>query len=319
MKPNGIPSQLQSGAFASNTPPSSSAGYDTSANGKGKAPVRPRRDDDGEVLNEDSFDAATSESYHSSHGQHQQQVARAKSPASRAVSPEQQGQQYQQQSIMGGVNGVTGRSSPAIAGSSAPTGRASPLTAGRASPMTGRASPVVDIRSTKPAQPPEGYYAQQQIAAQNQALGSNGYARPGSRGHGGQGSVGNIAADLVRDLKAKEVEMDSLKRQMTWMKEALGRATKAGFVTAPPANDRDGSGSPTGSIDSGFGSGVLQGGIEEQGEQKYAELAMRFKQFRAQMQVCFLPRLFWGSVRLTLGVERDGRTSKECLGPTRRS
>ncbi|TEB21182.1 hypothetical protein FA13DRAFT_1800158 [Coprinellus micaceus] len=103
-----------------------------SSNGKGKAPVRPRRDDDGEVLNEDSFDAGTSKSYRSSHGQHQHQVVQAKSSL---------------------------------------------------------------------------------------------------------------------------------------------------------ANYRDGSGSPTGSIDSGFGSGVLQSaGIEEQGEQKYAELAVRFKQFRAQCQ-----------------------------------
>ncbi|KAJ3503251.1 hypothetical protein NMY22_g18314 [Coprinellus aureogranulatus] len=279
MKPNGgIPAQLHRG------------GYDASVNGKGKAPVRPRRDDDGEVLNEDSFDAATSESFHSSSNRMtspeyaQQATGRAKSPANRAISPEQQGQQYPQQSIMGSINGVTGRSSPALAGLSAQTGRSSPLTTGRASPIGGRASPVVDIRANKPAQPPEGYYAQQQIASQNQPPISNGYARPGSRGHGGQGSVGNVAADLIRDLKAKEVEMDSLKRQMTWMKEALGRATKAGFVTAPPANDRDGSGSPA-SIDSGFGSGILHGGgIEEQGEQKYAELAMRFKQFRAQIQ-----------------------------------
>lgn len=235
MKPNGIPSQLQSGAYASGTPPTSSQGYDASVNGKGKAPVRPRRDDDGEVLNEDSYDAATSESFHPSrdrmmspeYQQQQQQANRAKSPPNRAISPEQQGQQYQQPNIMGSVNGVTGRSSPALTGSSAQqTGRSSPMNTGRASPMTGRASPVVDIRANKPAQPPEGYYAQQQIAAQNQPPSSNGYVRPGSRGHGGQGSVGNVAADLVRDLKAKEVEMDSLKRQMTWMKEALGRATK---------------------------------------------------------------------------------------------
>ncbi|KAF6766585.1 hypothetical protein DFP72DRAFT_839021 [Ephemerocybe angulata] len=297
MKPNGIPAQLQAG-----TPPPSSSppgGYDAITNGKGKAPVRPRRDDDGDVVNEDSYDAATSESYHSSRDrvvspeqalqqqQQQQFTTRAKSPASRATSPEQyQQQQQQQQSIMGGVNGVTGRSSPVVGAASA-TGRSSPMT-GRASPMTGRASPSVDLRSNKPANPPEGYYAQQQIALQNQPPSSaggavNGYARPGSRGHGAAGSVGNVALDLVRDLKAKEIEMDSLKRQMTWMKEALGRATKAGFVV--PSSERDGSGSPTGSIDSGFSSGILQGGgIDEQGESKYAELALRFKQFRAQMQ-----------------------------------
>lgn len=280
MKPNGIPAQLLPGS-PSTSPPS---GYDSSTNGKGKAPVRPRRDDDGDVVNEDNYDNATSESHHSNHAQ-AQIFTRAKSPGNRTVSPEQQGhqQQQQQQSMLGSVNGVTGRSSPVVNNNASATGRSSP--------MTGRSSPAVELRSNKPQSPPEGYYAQQTIANQNNPPGSssggsiNGFVRPMSRGHGAGGSVGNVTADLIRDLKAKEVEMDSLKRQMTWMKEALGRATKAGFVV--PSSERDGSGSPTASIDSGFSSGVLHGpGIEEQGEAKYAELALKFKQFRAQVQVC---------------------------------
>ncbi|RXW22588.1 hypothetical protein EST38_g3263 [Candolleomyces aberdarensis] len=292
-KPNGISSRLgqavqypATGSLASSAP----ASYDI--NGKGKAPVRPRRDDDGDGT-EDNMDATTSESYHSTRDrtmspEYAQQMARARSPGSRAVSPEQQQyQQQQQQSMMGGVNGITGRSSPVVGAPNGATGRASPLTTGRASPMTGtgRASPAMDVRP-KPANPPEGYYAQQQIAAQNQPSGSamNGFARPMSRGHGGpSGSVGNVAADLVRDLKAKDVEMDSLKRQLTWMKEALGRATKAGFV---PVAERDGNGSPTSfdGVNPLGPNGVLNGGIEDAGGASYAELALKFKQFRAYMQ-----------------------------------
>jgi hypothetical protein len=96
--------------------------------------------------------------------------------------------------------------------------------------------------------------------------------------------VGNVAADLVRDLKAKDVEMDSLKRQMAWMKEALGRATKAGFV---PVAEREGNGSPTSfdGVNPLGPNGVLNGGIEDAGNASYAELALKFKQFRAYMQV----------------------------------
>jgi hypothetical protein len=87
----------------------------------------------------------------------------------------------------------------------------------------------------------------------------NGFPRPASRT--GNGSVGNVVADLLRDLKAKEVELESVKKQLAWMREGLGKASRAGYVFA----DGD--------------------GIEEGGEGERTELVLRFKQFKAQIQV----------------------------------
>jgi hypothetical protein len=75
-----------------------------------------------------------------------------------------------------------------------------------------------------------------------------------------------VTADLLRDLKAKDVELDSVRRQMVWMKEALAKATRAGYIQT----DREGS------------PDLADDGAKES---RYAELALKFKQFRAQMQV----------------------------------
>ena len=151
-----------------------------------------------------------------------------------------------------GINGVTGRSSPAV------TGRASPLP-GRASPVTGRASPALervkasgDVYSTPQTTSPI----------------VNGFARPTSKS--GNGSVGNVAADLLKDLKAKDMELDSLKRQMIWMREALSKASRAGYVQV----DREGSPDLS-----------LSGATEDKSDGRYSELALKFKQFKSQVQV----------------------------------
>ncbi|EJD51777.1 hypothetical protein AURDEDRAFT_111391 [Auricularia subglabra TFB-10046 SS5] len=47
---------------------------------------------------------------------------------------------------------------------------------------------------------------------------------------GRPGSTGNATADLVRDLRAKEGEVDALKRREAWLRAALARAKKEGFV-----------------------------------------------------------------------------------------
>ena len=99
----------------------------------------------------------------------------------------------------------------------------------------------------------------------------NGFVRPHSR-TGGAGSTGNVTADLVRDLKAKEIELDSVRRQVTWMKEALAKATRAGYVQT----DRDGAPDMT-------GPGAVVN--EDANDGKYAELALKFKQFKASIQV----------------------------------
>ncbi|KAF8274017.1 hypothetical protein EI94DRAFT_1768885 [Lactarius quietus] len=50
-------------------------------------------------------------------------------------------------------------------------------------------------------------------------------------GHGTKpGSTGNVTADLIRDLKARETELETLRCREAWMTAALARASRAGFV-----------------------------------------------------------------------------------------
>ena len=212
-------------------------------NGKGnRVPIRPERGDGDYGAQEDGYDMVSSESF----GVRERTVSpdqqsRAKSPAqasvaSRAVSP----------------SSIAGHAPPNIIGvSMGINGRSSPAVTGRGSPIAGRVSPVVE----RPRPGGEGYST---AAAQ-----SNGFT-PASRN--GNNSVGNVAADLIRDLKAKDVELDSVRRQMVWMKEALAKATRAGYVQT----DREGS------------PDIANDDVKES---RYAELALKFKQFRAQMQV----------------------------------
>ncbi|KAI0308283.1 hypothetical protein B0F90DRAFT_1665117 [Multifurca ochricompacta] len=46
----------------------------------------------------------------------------------------------------------------------------------------------------------------------------------------GHDPTGNIAADLIRDLKAREAELETLRRREVWLKAALSRASHSGFV-----------------------------------------------------------------------------------------
>jgi len=120
----------------------------------------------------------------------------------------------------------------------------SPSLAGVTMAINGRSSPAVDRARASPT--------------------VNGHVTTGSR----NGSIGNVTADLVRDLKVKEMEMEGLKRQMAWMKEALNQAHKSGFVYT----ERD-------------------LGLDEDNDsaaQANNQLILKFKQFKAQMQVCFL-------------------------------
>jgi hypothetical protein len=226
-------------------------------NNKGK-PMRPRREDES---TEGSAETGTTDSHNQraiSPDQQQQirqqQAQRAKSPqggtASRTVSPN--GELYetrQPPNIVGvsiGMNGsaaTAGRGSPVV---SAVPGRMSPAVMN----IAGRASPVVHYPNSQNGSP----------------------AMNGTFSRAGNGSVGSVAADLVKDLKAKDMELDGLKRQMSWLKEALSKATKAGYVLS----DRQGS------PDLIFGGGV--GGLEGSGDDR-AELLFKFKQFRAEVQV----------------------------------
>lgn len=204
-------------------------GTQLAPNGK---PKRPRRDGDDDLLGTDDghgTDATASESVHRAPSP--ENVTRAKSPGStRAMSPALQ-----------------------MSGEAA----AQPSIAARLQERARSPSPIVD--RTKP--PPDAFYNGVRSPTQN------GFGRPGSStGHGGHGSTGNITADLIRDLKAKEAEVDAMKIREIWMKAALSKASRSGFVYEDREADE----------------GNL--GLHEE-DRKIAELVLNFKQFKAQIQV----------------------------------
>ncbi|KAI0275149.1 hypothetical protein BC834DRAFT_965581 [Gloeopeniophorella convolvens] len=85
-------------------------------------------------------------------------------------------------------------------------------------------------------------------------------------GHGSKpGSTGNVTADLIRDLKAREAELETLRRRETWMKAALAQASRSGFLYADA--DADGEGHDL-----------------ADGTPKMAEMALSLKQLRARIQ-----------------------------------
>jgi len=92
----------------------------------------------------------------------------------------------------------------------------------------------------------------------------NGYVRPPSRT--GNGSVSNVAADLLKEIKSKDAELESAKKQVAWMKEALGKAVKMGYLYAekegPDVTD-----------------------TEDVSSNRDADIILRFKSFKAQIQV----------------------------------
>lgn len=49
--------------------------------------------------------------------------------------------------------------------------------------------------------------------------------------HGAKtGSAGNVTTDLIRDVKARDAELERMRRREAWMKTALSQAMHAGFV-----------------------------------------------------------------------------------------
>ncbi|KAF8745108.1 hypothetical protein AX14_010575 [Amanita brunnescens Koide BX004] len=179
----------------SGRPKNATGGDTTSVNGKGKAPARPRREDE---ESDEVLEASTLESHLRERAMSPDQAqVRTKSPSqngitSRAVSPTDGADQAQPSMISVSMSNVN---------------------------LTGRASPAVDRTKNTP----DGFY--------NPLSGSpsmNGYARPPSRA--GNSSVSSVAADLLKEIKSKDAELDSTRKQLTWMKEALGKAAKMGYV-----------------------------------------------------------------------------------------
>ncbi|KAG2154654.1 hypothetical protein DEU56DRAFT_868232 [Suillus clintonianus] len=216
----------------------------SSPNIKGKAPSRPRRDD-GDVFGTDDGNGtdtgATVESIPTSrdHAPSPDQT-RARSPnsfsvATRAMSPTSQ----------------TG-SDPY--GSAQPPNVASVALGGLAARSP---SPVVD-RSRPPL---DAFY---HPSSGSPGANGNGHAQ------GKFGSTGNVTADLIRDYKAKEMEVETLRRREAWMKTALLKASRSGFVQL------DEEALETEDID-------FQDDISED-QRKLADMVMNFRHFKTQMQ-----------------------------------
>lgn len=85
--------------------------------------------------------------------------------------------------------------------------------------------------------------------------------------HTKSGSTSNATADLMRDLKEKEGEIQTMKKREAWMKAALTKASRSGFVYA------DGE---------AFSSDADDDDIDTR---KVADMVMNLKNFRAKMQV----------------------------------
>ncbi|KAF7981180.1 hypothetical protein HWV62_34967 [Athelia sp. TMB] len=85
-------------------------------------------------------------------------------------------------------------------------------------------------------------------------------------GHVGHvGSTGNITADLIRDLKTREAEIDTMKSRELWMKAALSKAARSGFIY----EDKE----------------TAEGDLElSEDSREVAELVLNFKQFKASIQ-----------------------------------
>lgn len=86
------------------------------------------------------------------------------------------------------------------------------------------------------------------------------------------GSAGNIAADLVRDVRAKDAELEQLRRREQWMRAALSKATKAGFSWNDLSIDED---------------ELKDHDIDNAESRKLVDLAFKLKQERAALQVSF--------------------------------
>jgi hypothetical protein len=82
-------------------------------------------------------------------------------------------------------------------------------------------SPVVERERTK--SPDTQNYGQQQpnLASANGLTSVHGAKT---------GSAGNVTTDLIRDVKARDAELERLRRREAWMKAALSQAMHAGFV-----------------------------------------------------------------------------------------
>ncbi|KIJ21929.1 hypothetical protein PAXINDRAFT_165264 [Paxillus involutus ATCC 200175] len=256
--PNGMPTPAQAQNQMNMT--------NASVYATGRAPMRPRRDDEDPLGTDDGHATDTGATSESASGVStgmraerapsptdiQIQAQRARSPnsfgvAGRAMSPGggggdgygQQGQVQQQPPTMASVA----------------MNMNSGLAARSPSPIMDRSKPPLDaFYQSSPSGTPM----------------VNGYAHSHGNSQHKFGSTGNVTADLIRDYKAKEMEVEMLRKREAWMKTALLKASRYGFVQvdeeAMEAEDLRLEESPS----------------EEQ--RKMADMILNFKHFKTQMQ-----------------------------------
>ena len=93
-------------------------------------------------------------------------------------------------------------------------------------------------------------------------------ASPVPNGSPYKGSTGNVTADLIRDLKQKEAEVEAMRKREVWMRAALSKAARSGFIYEQSEGD------------------VLESADEDDIDgQKVAQMIVSFKQLHARLQV----------------------------------
>ncbi|KAG8892556.1 Negative regulator of mitotic exit, partial [Tulasnella sp. 417] len=147
------------------------------------------------------------------------------------------------------------------------TGRDSPsVVAQQMSRVNGLAARSPSPSSGPP--PPDAFYSS-----------GSGLKSPTINGHPSRSSA-NVGADLVR---AKELEIEGLKRRETWMKAALARAAKSGFVWT----DGDLQESRVGTWMHDDESPDAHGDEDSHGRPGVASTVMKLKQEQAKLQAAF--------------------------------
>ncbi|KAI1789772.1 hypothetical protein LXA43DRAFT_1096023 [Ganoderma leucocontextum] len=116
-------------------------------------------------------------------------------------------------------------------------------------------SPVVERSKS----PPESFYK----APSSPTV--NGFAKPGS--------TGNLTADLIRDLKDKEADVEAMKKKQAWMKAALLKAERSGFIYAESEEE----------LSSRADDDDIDG-------RKVTEMVINFKQLKAKIQTAVVER-----------------------------
>lgn len=254
--PNGMTAPIPTQSLVSMSTPGT--------NTKVKAPVRPRRDEEETLGTDDGHTTDTGVISESANAMStgigatertptptdpQTQAQRARSPTSfgiagRTMSPvggnidgyEQQGQPSTMTSVAMNMNGGLAARSP--------------------SPIIDRSKPPVDAfyQSSPSSTPLTSTYTH-------------------SHGHSPQkfGSTGNVTADLIRDFKAKEMEVEMLRKREAWMKTALLKASRSGFVQMDEELFE-------------AENWKLGGSVSDE-QTKMADMILNFKHFKTQIQV----------------------------------